>query len=97
MSTIEKTVSKEIEKWSKFKCSVFIGKDLISISYRDISLGDYDDKKKSFIRLHYLKMAKDYIYLKIYHNNIKKLSSNAKLLCYFESILEANGFDLSKL
>ena len=41
-------------------------------------------------------MKKDYIYLKIYHNNIQKLSSNEKLLCYLESILAANGFDLSK-
>ena len=57
-------------------------------------LGDYDVKKKSFIRLHYLKIKKDYILLKIYHNNIKKISSNEKLLCYLESILVANGFDI---
>ena len=57
-------------------------------------LGDYDVKKKSFIRLHYLKMKKDYILLKIYHNEIKKISSNEKLLCYLESILVANGFDI---
>ena len=41
-------------------------------------------------------MKKDYILLKIYNNNIKKISSNEKLLCYFESILVANGFDLSR-
>ena len=54
--------------------------------------------KKSFlIRLHYLKMLKHYIYLKIYHYNIKKILSNEKkLLCYLESTLVANGFDLSK-
>ena len=34
-----------------------------------------------------------YIYLKIYHNEIKKISSNEKLLNYFESILVDNGFD----
>ena len=39
-------------------------------------------------------MYLDYHYLKIYHNNIKKISSNEKLLNYFESILVANGFDL---
>ena len=95
--TIEKTVSKEIEKWSKFERKLFIINDIITLSYRDISLGDYDYKKKSFINLHYLKMKRDYIYLKIYHYNIKKLSSNDRLLCYLESILVANGFDLSKL
>ena len=51
-------------------------------------------KKKSFTRLHFLKMKKQYIYLKIYHYNIKKLSSNEKLLCYFESILTSRGFNL---
>ena len=94
METIKKTVSNEIRKWSKFESSLFVIKDIISISYRDISLGDYDFKKKSFINLHYLKMKKDYIYLKMYHYNIKKLSSNEKLLCYFESIFVANGFDI---
>ena len=94
MTSIEKGISNDIKKWSKFKCGVFVIKDLISISYRDISLGDYDSKKKSFIRLHYLKMKKHYIYLKIYHYNIKKISSNEKLLCYFESILLSNGFNL---
>ena len=95
--TIEKTVSKEIEKWSKFERKLFIINDIITLSYRDISLGDYDYKKKSFINLYYLKMKRDYIYLKIYHYNIKKLSSNDRLLCYLESILVGNGFDLSKL
>ena len=42
-------------------------------------------------------MQRDYIYLKIYNDKIKKVSSNEKLLKYFESILVANGFDLSKL
>ena len=41
-------------------------------------------------------MIKHFIYLKIYNNNIKKISSNEKLLCYLESILLANGFDLSR-
>ena len=69
-------------------------KEKIKDCYYKISLGDYDSKKKSFIRLHYLKMLKLYIYLKIYHYNIKKISSNEKLLCYLESILVANGFDI---
>ena len=42
-------------------------------------------------------MLKDYIYVKIFHYNIKKISSNDKLLCYFETILVANGFDLEKM
>ena len=94
MTTIEKTVSKEIKKWSKFGSKLFVRKDMITISYRDISLGDYNSKKETFIRLHYLKMLLDYIYLKIYHYNIKKVSSNEKLLNYFESILKQKGFNL---
>ena len=41
-------------------------------------------------------MKRDYIYLKIYNNNIKKISSNEKKLCYLETILVDNGFDLSR-
>ena len=96
MATIQKTVSNEIKKWSLFNSSLFVLNRLISGYYCNISSGDYDLKKKSFIRLHYLKMLRDYIYLKIYHNNIKKISNNEKLICYFESILVANGFDLEK-
>ena len=90
MTTIEKTISNEIRKWISFDLDIFHIKEKIKDCYYKISLGDYNDKKEYFIRLHYLKM------IKIYHNNIKKLSSNEKLLCYFESILVANGFDLSQ-
>ena len=54
-------------------------------------------EKKSFFSLHYLKMKRDYIYLKIYHDNIKKTLSNEKLLKYFESVLLSHGFDVTKL
>ena len=74
--TIEKTVLREIRKWVIFKSSIFIINNHIHNYYDKISLGDSDVKKKSFIRLHYLKMLKHYIYLKIYHYNIKKISSN---------------------
>ena len=73
---------------------MYLIKDSIKKGYHDISVGDYEDKKKSFIRLHYLKMKKKYILLKIYHNEIKKISSNEKLLNYFETILIDNGFNL---
>ena len=89
---IIKTVRSEIRKWISFDCSLFVRKDLIKLEYRNISFGSYEDKKKAFINLHYLKMYLDYNYLKIYHNKIKKISSNEKLLNYFESILVANGF-----
>ena len=93
---IQKTVSNEIKKWSLFNSRIIILNNIVSHYYYDISSGDYDSKKKAFIRLHYLKMLKHYIYLKIYHNNIKNILSNEKLLYYFESILVANGFDLEK-
>ena len=72
MTTIEKNVFSEIRKWGSFDVDLFIINDQISSCYNKIFLGDYDSKKKSFIRLHYLKMIKQFIYLKIYHNNIKK-------------------------
>ena len=42
-------------------------------------------------------MKRDYIYLKIYHDNIKKTLANEKLLKYFESVLLSHGFDVRKL
>ena len=65
MTTIEKTVSNEIRKWISFDLDTYFIKDQILNFYYKISLGDYDSKKKSFTRLHYLKIKKDYIYLKI--------------------------------
>ena len=91
---IEKTVSNEIRKWASFDMDLFLINDQISSCYNKISLGDYDDKKKYFIRLHYLKIKKNYIYLKIHNNNIKKISNNEKLLYYLESILLAKGYNL---
>ena len=93
---IEKTILSEIRKWGSFNMNIFFINDKIYHYYYKSFLGDYDDKKKSFIRLHYLKMLKQYIYLKIYPYNIKKLLSNEKKLCYFESILVANRFDIEK-
>ena len=93
---IEKIIKNEVRKWISFDFDIFFINDRLSECYSKICLGDYEDKKKSFILLHYFKMKKDYILLQIYHNNIKKKSSNEKLLNYFESILVANGFDIKR-
>ena len=97
ISCVKKITSNEVEKWEKIRCSLFVRNDLIKLTYRETSLLDNNIKKKSFIRLHYLKMKRDYIYLKIYHDNIKKIPYNEKLLKYFESVLLAHGIDVLKL
>ena len=96
ISCVKKITSNEVEKWEKIRCSLFVRNDLMKLTYREISSLN-NDRKKSFIRLHYLKMKRDYIYLKIYHDNIKKTLSNEKLLKYFESVLLSHGFDVTKL
>ena len=96
ISYVKKINSNEVEKWGKIRCLLFVEKDIIKLTYREISLSN-NDRKKSFIRLHYLKMKRDYIYLKIYHDNIKKTLANEKLLKYFESVLLAHGCDVTKL
>ena len=96
ISCVKKITSNEVEKWGKIRCSLFVGNDIIKLTYREISLLN-NDRKKSFFSLHYLKMKRDYIYLKIYHDNIKKTLSNEKLLKYFESVLLSHGFDVTKL
>ena len=41
-------------------------------------------------------MIEYYIYLKFYHENIKKLSYNEKLLRYFETVFITKGIDTTK-
>ena len=94
---IEKAIRSEIRKWISIDLDIYFIKERIKDCYYKISLGDYEDKKKAFINLHYLKIKRDYFLLKIYHNEIKKIKSNDKLLKYFESVLVAHGFDLSKI
>ena len=72
MITIRKNVINEIKKWGSFDMDLFIINDQLSSCYNMIFLGDYDSKKKLFKLLHYLKIKKDYILLKIYNNNKKK-------------------------
>ena len=50
--------------------------------------------KSLLINLHFIKILKQYNCLNFYHENIKKLNRNEKLLNYFESILVANGFKI---
>ena len=93
MTTIEKTVKNEIKKWISFDLFLFHVKERIKDCYYEISSGDYDSKKNYFNMLHYLKMEKEYIYLKMYNDNIKKLSlTNDRLLKYFESNLTPRVF-----
>ena len=48
MTTIEKTVKNEIKKWISFDLFLFHVKKRIKDCYYEISLGDYDSKKKIF-------------------------------------------------
>lgn len=77
---------KAILKFLKFKFYVNILNGFESSFYKNIFLGF--DVKNSFIKLHFIKMFKHYNYIKFYHENIKKLNCNKRLLSYFESILE---------
>ena len=97
ISSIRNCIKLEVEKWGRNRCSLYVRNDLIKLTYKEISTLRNDLKKKSFIRLHYLKMKRDYMYLKIYHDNVKKTLSNEKLLKYFEYVLLAHGFDVTKL
>ena len=97
METIRKTISTEIRKWISIDMDLFVISNLIFECYTNLITGNLDSKKYYFKRLHFLKMKKYYIYLKIYNNYIKKLSSNEKLIFYLESKLLANGYNLYKI
>ena len=58
MTFIEKTIKNEIRKWISFDMDIYFIKERIKDCYYRISFGDYDSKKKSFIRLYYLKIKK---------------------------------------
>ena len=86
----KKAKLRDMKKFYIFKSNVKYLNSIESYLYKNIFLGI--DVKKSFIKLHFIKIAKQYNYLNFYHENIKKLNRNERLLCYFESILVANGF-----
>ena len=90
----KKAILRDMKKCYIFKSNLRFLNSNESYLYRNIFLGI--DVKKSFINLHFIKILKQYNYLNFYHENIKKLNRNERLLCYFESILVANGFDFGK-
>lgn len=94
MTSIIETVLIEKRKWSNFAMDYYLIKSRIIDCYKKIASGSYQDKKQPFNIQHYLKIQKDYITLKIFHENIAKRSSNEKLLKYYESVLIARGYKL---
>ena len=88
----KKAKLRDMRKFYIFKSNVKYLNSIESYLYKNIFLGI--DVKKSFINLHFIKILKQYNYLNFYHENIKKLNRNEKLLNYFESILVANGLDI---
>ena len=81
----KKAKLRDTKKFYIFKSNVRYLNFIESYFYKNIFLGI--DVKKSFINLHFIKILKQYNYLNFYHENIKKLNRNERLLCYFESIL----------
>ena len=95
MTSINKTVEIEIEKWHKFNTSLKCLDTFIYCLHIDLVEEDFSTKKENFALLHFLKIKKNYLNLKIYHSNIKHLSSsNEKLMFYLENILIKKGFNL---
>ena len=92
--TIKKNIINEIRKYNSIDLELALLNRHISTCYNVFIDGDYDDRKFFLNLLHYLKMKRDYIYLKFYHDNIKKMPNNEKLIYYFESTLKLRGFDL---
>lgn len=81
----KKAILRDRQKFQKFKFYINIIDGLKSTYYSNIFLGY--DVKNSFIKLHFIKMLKHYTFIKFYHENIKKINHNTRLLSYFESNL----------
>ena len=90
----QKAKLKDIKIYHIFKINIRYLNSFESYLYKNICLGI--DVKKSFINLHFIKVLKQYIYLNFYHESIKKINRNERLLKYFESVLVSNGFKLEK-
>ena len=93
MTSVIETLFIEKRKWSFFAMDYFLIKNRIINCYKNIALGL--EKEESFTNLHYLKIQKDYIVLKMFYENITKRPSDEKLLKYYESVLIAHGIDLN--
>ena len=72
MTTIAKRVYHEKRVWFGFDLDLHFLNEKIFNCYRKISLGDYEDKKKYFKDLHYIKIQKDLINLNMCHYRIKR-------------------------
>ena len=93
---MEETVIREIKKWSLFNSKLFVLNRSIQVCYERLTNTDYKIRIKSFNKLHYLKMLKTYLHLKIYYDNIKKLSSSdERLLKYLETVLKQRNYNLN--
>ena len=88
----KKAKLRDMKKFYIFKSNLIYLNSIKSNLYKNIFLGI--DVKMTFINLHFIKVLIQYNYLYFYHENIKKLDRNEKLLKYFESVL-ANRFDLT--
>lgn len=64
--------------------------------YNRLNLEDIISKRKLFKELHYLKILKQYLFLKMYNDKIKNTLSNKKLINYFETTLKQNEINYNK-
>ena len=88
MLIIKENIDKVLSKWRSYNVSLNVLNHQLESLYFLIYFGGKEHKKK-FKDLHYLKMKRDYIYLKIYHNEIKTISDHYQQLavgCYINLI-----------
>ena len=90
MTSLIETVLNEKRKWGIFTIDYFLIKNRIINCYKSIASGL--EKEESFTNLHYLKIQKDYIVLKMFYENITKRPTDKKLLSYYEAVLIAQGY-----
>ena len=88
----QKAILRDKKKFQNFKFHLNIINGFEKCIYIDIILGN--NVKESFNELHYVKMLKNYKYLKFYHENIKKFNYNERLLCYLEEVIKKNYYYL---
>ena len=85
-----KAILRDTKKFYLFKKNLRYINNFINYLHKNIFLGI--DVKENFTILHFVKILKEYVYINFYNKNIKKIKRNDRLLEYYKSLLNDNGF-----
>ena len=94
---VKKFISDEYRIMRSINMEIFLINDAITYFYKNLNSGDLEFTKDIFKRLHFYKVKKYYLYIKLYNFFVKRSDRNEKLLKHFEFVLLSNRFQIPKV